>query len=153
MEKAGARLWITRIMIAPGLLAAATVFVTGTTSVAIVRFLLGLVIEGPTMGTWWALFGMTIAACGFYGSKGPFRAMPSMVLTGTAAAAAIAWINSIGNLGGFFGPWYVGFMKDATGSCMGGLYGLALFGLLAAGITAFFLDIPSRPVVCTQPAE
>ena len=42
--------------------------------------------------------------------------MPPMFLTGTAAAASIAWINSIGNLGGFFGPWYVGVMKDATGS-------------------------------------
>ncbi|HST76722.1 MAG TPA: MFS transporter, partial [Acetobacteraceae bacterium] len=76
----------------------------------------GLVLAGLTMGTWWALVGMSIAAIGFYGSKGPFWAMPPMFLTGTAAAAVIAWINSIGNLGGFFGPWYVGVMKDATGS-------------------------------------
>jgi ACS family tartrate transporter-like MFS transporter len=103
----------------------------------------GLVIAGLTMGTWWAMVGMTIAACGFYGSKGPFWAMPGMFLTGPAAAAGIAWINSIGNLGGFFGPWYVGFMKDATGSYTGGLYGLALFGFIAAAITAFFLDIPN----------
>ena len=62
-----------------------------------------------TMGTWWALVGMSIAAFGFYGSKGPFWSMPSMFLTGTAAAAGIAWINSIGNLGGFFGPrWSAG---------------------------------------------
>jgi ACS family tartrate transporter-like MFS transporter len=113
----------------------------------------GLVIAGLTMGTWWAMVGMTIAACGFYGSKGPFWAMPSMFLTGPAAAAAIAWINSIGNLGGFFGPWYVGFMKDATGSYAGGLYGLALFGLLAALIVAFFLDIPKHAAVAVQPAE
>jgi MFS transporter, ACS family, tartrate transporter len=72
---------------------------------------IGLVIAGLTMGTWWALVGMSIAAIGFYGSKGPFWAMPPMFLTGTAAAAVIAWINSIGNLGGFFGPWYVGVMK------------------------------------------
>jgi ACS family tartrate transporter-like MFS transporter len=103
----------------------------------------GLAIAGLTMGTWWAMVGMTIAACGFYGSKGPFWAMPGMFLTGPAAAAGIAWINSIGNLGGFFGPWYVGFMKDATGSYTGGLYGLALFGFIAAAITAFFLDIPN----------
>ena len=61
----------------------------------------GIVMAGMTMGTWWALVGMSIAAVGFYGSKGPFWAMPPMFLTGTAAAAAIAWINSIGNLGGF----------------------------------------------------
>jgi MFS transporter, ACS family, tartrate transporter len=101
----------------------------------------GLVIAGMTMGTWWALVGMSIAACGFYGSKGPFWAMPPMFLTGPAAAAAIAWINSLGNLGGFFGPWYVGFVKDATGSYAGGLYGLAVFGIVAAVICAFFLNI------------
>ena len=77
------------------------------------------------------------------GSKGPFWAMPPMFLTGTAAAAAIAWINSIGNLGGFFGPWYVGIMKDATDSFSGGLYGLALLGLIAALICAFALHIPA----------
>jgi hypothetical protein len=38
----------------------------------------------------------------------PFWAMPPMFLTGMAAAGAIAWINSLGNLGGFFGSWYVG---------------------------------------------
>jgi ACS family tartrate transporter-like MFS transporter len=103
----------------------------------------GLVIAGMTMGTWWALVGMSIAAIGFYGSKGPFWAMPPMFLTGTGAAAAIAWINSIGNLGGFFGPWYVGVMKDATGSFAGGLFGLALLSLLAAIVCAFFLHIPN----------
>jgi ACS family tartrate transporter-like MFS transporter len=113
----------------------------------------GLVIAGLTMGSWWAMVGMTIAACGFYGTKGPFWAMPGMFLTGPAAAAAIAWINSIGNLGGFFGPWYVGFMKDATGSYAGGLYGLALFGILAAAITAFWLDIPKPEVVVGQAAQ
>jgi MFS transporter, ACS family, tartrate transporter len=102
----------------------------------------GLVIAAMTMGTWWALVGMSIAAIGFYGSKGPFWAMPPMFLTGMAAAGAIAWINSIGNLGGFFGSWYVGFMKDLTGSYAGGLYGLALFGVVAAFISAFFLQIP-----------
>ena len=58
----------------------------------------GLVIAGMTMGTWWAMVGMSIAAVGFHGSKGPFWSMPPMFLTGTAAAASIAWINSIGNL-------------------------------------------------------
>jgi MFS transporter, ACS family, tartrate transporter len=103
---------------------------------------LGLLIAGLTMGTWWALVGMSIAAIGFYGSKGPFWAMPPMFLTGTAAAASLAWINSIGNLGGFFGPWYVGIIKDLTGSYAGGLFGLAALGLAAATVAAFWLDIP-----------
>src|SRR5258707_1272606 len=104
----------------------------------------GLVIAGMTMGTWWALVGMSIAAMGFYGSKGPFFAMPPMFLSGAGLAAGIAWINSIGNLGGFFGPWYVGVMKDLTGNYAGGLYGLALLGLIAAIVCALFLHIPNR---------
>jgi ACS family tartrate transporter-like MFS transporter len=111
----------------------------------------GLIIAGMTMGTWWALVGMSIAAVGFYGSKGPFWAMPPMFLTGMAAAGAIAWINSLGNLGGFFGSWYVGFMKDLTGSFAGGLYGLALFGLVSAFVCAFFLHIPDPTVSARAP--
>jgi ACS family tartrate transporter-like MFS transporter len=115
----------------------------------------GLVIAGATMGTWWALVGMSIAAMGFYGSKGPFFAMPPMFLSGAGLAAGFAWINSIGNLGGFFGPGYVGLMKDWTGSYAGGLYGLALLGLIAAIVCALFLHIPNRlpPQAVGAPAE
>ncbi len=102
----------------------------------------GLIIAGMTMGTWWAMVGLSIATFGFYGSKGPFWSMPPMFLTGTAAAASIAWINSIGNLGGFFGPWYVGVIKDWTGSYSGGLYGLAFLCVISAVVCALFLDIP-----------
>ena len=90
---------------------------------------------------------MSLAAIGFYGSKGPFFAMPPMFLSGTAlAGAGFAWINSIGNLGGTVGPYYVGYMKDLTGNFAGGLYGLALLSLVAALVCAFFLHIP-------QPSE
>src|ERR1700675_4521684 len=102
----------------------------------------GLVIAGMTMGSYWSMVGLSIAAIGFYGSKGPFFAMPPMFLSGPALAAGIAWINSIGNLGGFFGPWYIGVMKDLTGNYSGGLYGLALLGLIAAIVCALFLHIP-----------
>jgi MFS transporter, ACS family, tartrate transporter len=103
----------------------------------------GLAIAGMTMGTWWALVGLSIATMGFYGSKGPFFAMPPMFLSGAGLVAGIAWINSIGNLGGFFGPWYVGVMKDMTGSYSGGLYGLAVLCLASAIVCAFALHIPS----------
>jgi MFS transporter, ACS family, tartrate transporter len=65
----------------------------------------GLVMAGMTMGTYLALIAMSIAAMGFYGSKGPFFAMPRMFLIGAGLAAGFAWINSIGNLAGFFDPW------------------------------------------------
>jgi ACS family tartrate transporter-like MFS transporter len=105
---------------------------------------IGLAMAGMTMGTWWALAGMCIATAGFYGTKGPFWSMPSMMLTGAAAAAGIAWINSIGNIGGAVGPALVGWIKDFTGSYSGGLYGLAAFTGISALIAAFALQIPRR---------
>jgi ACS family tartrate transporter-like MFS transporter len=104
---------------------------------------IGLIIAGLTIGSWWAMVGLSIATFGFYGSKGPFWSMPPMIMTGAAAAASIAWINSIGNLGGFFGPWYVGVIKDWTDSYAGGLYGLAFLCLISAVVCALFLDIPN----------
>jgi MFS transporter, ACS family, tartrate transporter len=104
---------------------------------------LGLIIAGATVGTVWALVGMSIAAIGFYGSKGPFWTMPSMILTGTAAASGIAWINAVGNLGGFFGPTVVGWAKNYTGSFSAGLYALACFSLVSAVVTALGLRIPN----------
>jgi len=74
-----------------------------------------------------------------------------MFLTGSAAAASLAWINSIGNLGGFFGPWYVGVIKDMTESYSGGLYGLGLLGLIASMIAAFGLQI--EDVTNRRPAQ
>src|SRR3954469_5358466 len=60
------------------------------------------------------------------GAHGVFWTMPAALLSGTAAAAGIALINSIGNLGGFVGPYLVGVVKDATGSTDGGLIALAV---------------------------
>ena len=112
----------------------------------------GLVIAGMTMGSWWSLAGMCVATAGFYGTKGAFWSMPSMLLTGTAAAAGIAWINSIGNVGGAVGPALVGWIKDFTGSYSGGLYGLALFTGVSALIAALALHIP-RQVPARRRAE
>ena len=117
---------------------------------------IGLVIAAATIGSWWAIVGLSIAAFGFYGSKGPFWSMPPMFMTGTAAAASIAWINSLGNLGGFFGPWYVGVIKDWSGSYAGGLYGLAFLCVISAVVCALFLEIPNpaaQDALAEAPAE
>ncbi len=111
----------------------------------------GLAIAAATMGTWWSLAGMCIATAGFYGTKGPFWAMPTMILTGAAAAGGLAFINAFGNIGGAVGPALVGWLKDATGSYAGGLYGLAAFTAVSALIAAFALHIPRR--VGVVPAE
>jgi MFS transporter, ACS family, tartrate transporter len=103
---------------------------------------IGLVMCGLFTGSYWSLAGMSIAAIGFYGSKGPFWSMPSMFLTGSASAAGIAWINSLGNLGGSIGPFVVGWVKESTGSFAGGLYALAAFSLMSAVVAALWLHIP-----------
>ncbi len=115
----------------------------------------GLVMAGMMMGTWWAFVGMCLSTAGFYGTKGPFWSMPGMLLTGTAAAAGLAWINSIGNVGGALGPALVGWLKETTGSYSGGLYGLAAFTAAGALIALFSLNIPSAKQleVGVAPAE
>jgi len=112
----------------------------------------GLMIAGVFVGSYWSLVGMSIAAIGLYGTKGPFWAIPSMFLTGTSAAASFAWINSIGNLGGFFGPSIVGWVKTSTGSFSGGLYALAAFALMAAIVAAGWLQIPKPAPLVAPPA-
>jgi ACS family tartrate transporter-like MFS transporter len=61
--------------------------------------------------------------------------MPTMFLSGAAAATGIAAINSIGNLGGFAGPAMIGWVKDRTGSFSGGLYFVAGLLVLSAVLT------------------
>jgi len=98
---------------------------------------LGLAFAAWSGASWWALLGMSAATTGIYGSRAAFWPMPSLFLTGTAAAGAIALINATGNLGGYFGPFIVGWIKDATDSFQAGLYFLAACSLMAA-IIAFF---------------
>jgi ACS family tartrate transporter-like MFS transporter len=71
--------------------------------------------------------------------------MPSQFLTGTAAAGAIALINAVGNLGGYVGPFAVGWIKDSTNSFEAGLYFLAASALLAAVITFFATESSGKP--------
>ena len=97
----------------------------------------GLVFAGWTGASYWALLGMSAATVGIYGSRAAFWPMPSIFLTGTAAAGAIALINAVGNLGGYVGPFVVGWIKDSTGSFQAGLYFLAACSLACAVITFF----------------
>ncbi len=76
----------------------------------------------------------TVSVMGIYASFGPFWAIPHSFLTATAAAGAIAMINSIGNLGGFVGPYAMGYIREATGSFNGGLLFLVGCLLAAAGL-------------------
>jgi ACS family tartrate transporter-like MFS transporter len=78
------------------------------------------------------MMALTIAAVGDLGTRGPFWALPTRFLTGSAAAAGIALINTMASLGGFVGPSMVGLVRRFTGSFAGGLVFLAVLLLLAA---------------------
>ncbi|HEX9188609.1 MAG TPA: MFS transporter [Vicinamibacteria bacterium] len=73
-----------------------------------------------------------VAYAGFKSYLPAFWAMPSLFLTEAAAAGSIGLINSVGNLGGFMGPWVLGSVEALTGSFEGGLYFLAASMALAA---------------------
>jgi ACS family tartrate transporter-like MFS transporter len=121
-------------------------------AVACVVATIGLIGAGMFNGTWLAVGAMSVAAVGLYGSKPAFWPLPSTFLSGTAAAGGIALINSIGNLGGFVGPYAVGWIKDSTGSYEMGLYFLAACAL-ASAIIAFLTLRHTQPVVAVEPAE
>jgi sugar phosphate permease len=79
-----------------------------------------------------SLLALSLVAAGVLSSMSTFWAIPTNYLRGTAAAAGIAWINSIGNLGGHFGPDLIGRVRTATGSSVAAFLTLAALGVAGA---------------------
>jgi MFS transporter, ACS family, tartrate transporter len=77
-----------------------------------------------------AMAAFSLATMALYAFPPPFWALPTLFLSGTAAAASIALINSIGNLGGFVGPYVIGFLTDKTGTYTAGIYYLVASGFV-----------------------
>lgn len=84
-----------------------------------------------------------LAGIGVHAYLPVFWTWPTAYLTTSAAAAAVGLINSVGNLGGFFGPYIVGFLKDSTGSFVAGMSYLVV-SILLAGLLAVRLKLPAR---------
>jgi ACS family tartrate transporter-like MFS transporter len=80
-----------------------------------------------------SLIALSFGAVGIYAALPVFWTLPTASLSGTAAASGIALINSIGNLGGYLGPYAVGWLKDGTGGYAAGLLVLA-GAMLGAGL-------------------
>ena len=116
-DRTGERVWHTTIPL--GLIAVSIVLGLATNSLM------------PT------LIILCFAVIGTYAFKGPFWALSTEWLSAGAAAAGIAQINAIGNIGGFLGTYLLGVIKDATGSYPMGLLPLAV--LSAAGCIAVLL--------------
>jgi MFS transporter, ACS family, tartrate transporter len=95
---------------------------------------IGLAIAGFYDGTYMAIVGLSIGMIGLNASNSHLFPIPSMFLTGAAAASGIAWVNSLGILAGGVTSPVIGYLKDATGNYASGLYFLAALGLMGAFI-------------------
>lgn len=99
----------------------------------------GFVIAGLMDADIVSLAALTLAAVGIYAALAPFWSLPGAFLGGMAAAGGIAFINSVGNLGGFLGPVMVGMLKGTGGgygagmAALGGALAVAGLAVLALG--------------------
>ena len=87
-------------------------------------------LDDPTL----KMISLCVAGFGIFACLPVFWTLPTAFLSGAAAAAGIAVINSIGNLAGFAGPFAMGWLRDHTGTYAAGLLLLAALGLIAMGI-------------------
>jgi len=98
---------------------------------------LGLILAATyPKSLWMVVLSFTISQSGQRSAQGVFWAIPPMFLGGTAAAAGIALINSIGNLGGFVGPTVMGWLRGSSGGYSQGLYVLACALIVQATLVA-----------------
>jgi ACS family tartrate transporter-like MFS transporter len=112
----------------------------------------GLFFAGSSGGLLALIAALTLVNVGISCAKPPLWSMPTLFLSGPAAAAGIATINSIGNLGGFVGPSMIGWIKDRTGSFAGGLYFVAGLLIVSAVVTLLLAQRAGRTSAVATPA-
>ena len=98
---------------------------------------IGFVFAGQASTALLTVLALVVVNIGISAAKAPLWAMPSAFLSGAGAAAGIAMINSIGNLGGFVGPFAIGWLKHVTGGYAAGLRG----GGYARGVGGRHADV------------
>ena len=103
------------------------VHVAGAALVGAAGLAASAVAHSPVLG----MIALSMAAIGIFSAIPVFWSLPTTFLSGTAAAGAIALINSLGNLGGFVGPYLIGRVREATGGFTGSL--LTIAALLVCG--------------------
>jgi MFS transporter, ACS family, tartrate transporter len=87
---------------------------------------------------------LSLALSGCFGTLGPFWALSSSAVTESAAAAGIALINSLGNLGGFLGPYSVGLLRNGSGGFQGGMLVVGAALLLTGSVGLLVRADPER---------
>jgi ACS family tartrate transporter-like MFS transporter len=101
-------------------------------------------VGGSTKNAWWLVSAFAVAITGLYATQGIIYAIPGSFLKGKCAATGIAVVTSMGILGGFAGPAWIGWMRDATGSFQIGLMSLAIPCVIGVAITASLKESHSR---------
>jgi MFS family permease len=91
-----------------------------------------------------AMIAITICTMGICAALPSFWPLPTVYLSGAAAAAGIALINSIGNTAGFIGPYVTGWLRDLTGSQQAGMWVVGLV-MIAGGVMAVVLKSTPKP--------
>lgn len=104
----------------------------GNLVVACILGALGLMISVWFSSLYIAMFGLSISLIGITSARGLFWSIPPAFLSGVGAAGGLAFINSIGTLGGFFAPIIMGYLKQITGSTNSGLTVMAGLIILSA---------------------
>jgi cyanate permease len=99
--------------------------------IALVAAAVGVGLSGFLDNPYLKMLSLTIGAVGVFASLPVFWTLPTAILGTGAAAAGIAAINSIANLAGYFGPYVMGYVKDATGSFAWGLAAVGATALIA----------------------
>src|SRR5689334_23714778 len=84
---------------------------------------------------WFSVLWMAVAVTGVNGARAIFWTIPPRFLTGMAAAGGLAFINSVGTMGGFVGPTIFGWLKDETGSGSASLAAMAGALLIASALS------------------
>jgi nitrate/nitrite transporter NarK len=90
-----------------------------------------------------SMLALSCIACGVLAFIATFWTIPTAFLRQSAAAAGIAWINSIGNLGGHFGPDLIGRIRDASGSAESAFVALAILAASGALVTVVVTRAPT----------
>ena len=93
---------------------------------------------------WLVVIALSIAMAGVSSLVGPFWAMPTVLLSPIEAAAGIALINSVGNCGGFLGPYVIGFIRNITGGFKGGFLAVGAGVCISAIIALLLPKAPSK---------
>ncbi len=103
------------------------------TAISLLAVCLGLFLSSLVLdNVYLAIAVFCLAGAGLYSYLPSFWALPTAFLTESAAAASIGLINSVGNLGGFAGPYIVGYLTNKTGTFYAGVIYLSCSALVAA---------------------